>query len=465
MLRFYPKSFWREPGKLKFPKKSSHKPALKIIHIDAFPKSVYTTCTLYPNHRLKFKERLPDMSISRLARSIVTSPTLKLNEEARLLKEKGESVINLGIGEPKNKTPINAILSSAAMLNAGEVKYTPTDGIPSLKQAILRYTEENYDKLVQPENVIVCDGAKQCLFNIFYTLLNPQDEVIILAPHWVSYPEIVKMVYGRPVIVTPENGGFHPRMEDILRAVSPLTKAMIINNPNNPSGVIYSDEFICEIVEFCEKKGIYLVTDDIYHKLVFDGLKPAPAYRYSKKDIESTHIIVVNGISKLYGMTGFRIGWVVAPRELVQVMTNIQAQTISCVSGLLQAAAVGALNGLQSVVENLRLTIQNNRDVVMQELKSFNGVRCESPQGTFYCLPDFRSYKNSSIELSNLLLKKALVVTVPGIEFGMEGHLRLSFSGSVKDLTEGIARMKWALDPTSPNEIYIGDRKQIRDWL
>jgi aspartate aminotransferase len=405
------------------------------------------------------------MSISRLARSIVESPTLRLNEEARILREKGEPVINLGIGEPKNKTPITAILSSAARLSTGDVKYTPTDGIPSLKKAIVRYTEENYDKIVQPENIIVCDGAKQCLFNIFFTLLNPQDEVIILAPHWVSYPEIVRMVYGIPVIVTPEDGGFHPRMEDITRAVGPATKAIIVNNPNNPSGVVFSDGFICEIVEFCEKKGIYLVMDDIYHKLFFDGKRPATAYHYSDKDLEATHIIVVNGVSKLYGMTGFRIGWVVAPRKLIQVMTNIQAQTTSCVSVVLQAAAEGALNGVQSVVENLRLSIQNNRDVIMQELKTFNDVRCVKPDGTFYCLPDMRAYNGDSVALSNLLLKKALVVTVPGKEFGMEGYLRLSYSGSVKDLTEGIDRMKWALDPTSPNEIYIGDRKVIRDWL
>ncbi len=149
-----------------------------------------------------------------------------------------------------------------------------------------------------------------------------------------------------------------------------------------------------------------------------------------KKSLKSTHIIVVNGVSKVYGMTGFRIGWVVAPRKLVQVMTNVQAQTTSCVSVVLQAAAEGALNGVQSVVENLRLSIQNNRDVVMQELKTFNDVRCVKPEGTFYCLPDFRAYNANSVELSNLLLKKARVVTVPGKEFGMEGHLRLSYSGS-----------------------------------
>lgn len=405
------------------------------------------------------------MSISILAKSIAESPTIRLNEEARLLRERGEAVIHLGIGEPKNRAPIAALLSAAAKLNTGDIKYTPTDGIPSLKKAIVRYTEENYDKIVAPENVIVSAGAKQAIYNILYTLLNPQDEVLILAPYWVSYPEMVKMVYGIPVIVTPEDGSFHPRMEDILKAVTPSTRAIIVNSPNNPSGVVFSDEFIAQIVEFCEKKNVYLIMDDIYHKLVFDGTKAAPAYRFSGKDIESTKIIVVNGVSKLYGMTGFRIGWAVASRQLVEIMTNVQSQVTSTTSSFLQVAAEGALTGLQSVTENLRLTIQNNRDVVMQELKSFAGVKCVKPGGTFYCLPDFRAYSNNSIELSNLLLKKAFVVTVPGKEFGMEGHLRLSYAGSMKDVTEGIARIKWVLDPNSPNDIYIGDKKMIRDWM
>lgn len=405
------------------------------------------------------------MNVSQLARSIAESPTLKLNEQARLLKEKGEAVIHLGAGEPKNKAPISAILSAAAKLNAADIKYTPTDGIPSLKKAIIKYTEENYDRLVGPENVIVSAGAKQSVYNILYTVINPQDEVIILAPYWVSYPEMVKMVYGVPVIVTPEDGSFYPRMEDVLKAVSTYTRAIIVNSPNNPSGVMYSDDFIAQIVEFCEHKGIYLIMDDIYHKLVFDGKVAPSCYKYTKKDIESTHIIVVNGVSKLYGMTGFRIGWAIASRRLVEIMTNVQSQITSCTSVLLQAAAEGALTGLQSVVESLRLTLENNRNIMMQELQSFSGIRVTKPDGTYYCLPDFRAYSNNSVELSQFLLKKALVVTVPGKEFGMEGHLRLSYAGSAKDITEGIARIKWALDPNSPNEIYIGDRKLVRDWL
>lgn len=405
------------------------------------------------------------MSISTLARSIAESPTLKLNEEAARLRERGEAVIHLGIGEPKNKAPIAALLSAAAKLNTGDIKYAPTDGLPSLKKAIIRYTEENYDKLVAPENVIVSAGAKQAIFNVLYTILNPQDEVILLAPYWVSYPEMVKMVYGVPVIVRPEDGSFHPRMADIERAVSPSTKAIIVNSPNNPSGVMFSEEFIADIVDFCERRGIYLIMDDIYHKLVFDGKKAPSAYKYTSKDIESSRLIIINGVSKTYGMTGFRIGWAIAPRKLVEIMTNVQGQITSCTSPFLQAAAEGALNGLQSVVENLRLTIENNRNVMLQELRSLTGVKVTKPDGTFYCLPDFRAYSNNSVELANFLLKKALVVTVPGKEFGMEGHLRLSYAGTVKDVTEGIARIKWALDPNAPNEIYIGDKKVVRDWL
>lgn len=410
------------------------------------------------------------MSLSRIASAIPASPTLALNEEAQLLREKGEPVINLGIGEPKNKTPISAILSSAARLAGGDVKYVPTDGTPSLKKAIVRYMEDNYNRVVAPYNIIVSDGAKQSLWNVLFTLLNPQDEVIVLAPYWVSYPEMIRMIGGVPVIVTPEDGGFIPRFDEIVRVVSSYTKAIIVNSPNNPSGVIYPPDLIGQIVELCESKGIYMICDDIYHKLVFDGQVAVPAYRYTNKDIENSKIIVVNGVAKLYGMTGFRIGWTVAPRRLVEIMTNVQSQTTTCVSPVMQAAAEGALLGMQSVVESLRLTIQNNRDVLMQELSTLPDVHCIKPQGTFYALPDFRAYLRKSVaststELAQFLLRKALVVTVPGKEFGMEGYLRLSYAGSVKDLTEGIARIKWALDPNAPSEIYIGDRKMVRDWL
>ncbi len=405
------------------------------------------------------------MAVSQLAKTINESPTLRLNEQARILRAKGEPVIHLGIGEPKNKTPISALLSCAACLNAGDIKYTPTDGVPSLKKAIVRFTEENYNKLVNPENIIVSTGAKQSIYNILFTVVNPQEEVILLAPYWVSYPEMIKMVSGVPVVVVPEDGSFHPSMRDIEPVVSSKTRAIILNSPNNPSGVLYSGDFIAELVEYCERKGIYLICDDIYRKLIFDDKISVPAYQYTKEDIESSHLIVVNGVSKMYGMTGFRLGWVVGPRELVKVMTNIQAQMTSNPPVVSQAAAEGALMGDQGVVESLRLTIQNNRDVMLKELMGLNGIQVTKPDGTFYCLPDFRSFQMASTDLARFLLEKALLVTVPGSEFGMDGYLRLSYAGSIKDIKNGIERLKWALDPESPNEIYIGNRILTRDWL
>ena len=405
------------------------------------------------------------MSISLQARGIAPSPTFALNEKARLLREKGEPVINLGIGEPKNKTPITAILSSVARLREGDVKYTRVDGIPSLKKAIIRYTEENYGRVVAPENIIVTNGAKQSLFNILYTLLNPQDEVILLAPYWVSYPEMVKMCYANPVIVVPEDGTFYHRMEEVERVASSYTKAIILNSPNNPSGAMYPAEFIAKMVDFCERRGIYLIMDDIYHKLVYQRNQWKPAWNYTDKDIENTRVIVVNGVSKLYGMTGFRVGWTIAPRKLVEIMTNVQGQMTSNPAIVLQSAAEGALTGQQGLVENLRMTFENNRQIILNELKAFSDLKVVPPDGTFYVMPDFRAYGEDSTKIANFLLEKALVVTVPGKEFGMEGFIRLSFAGAVKDIIEGIERLRWALDPKAPNEIYIGDRKLIRDWL
>jgi len=405
------------------------------------------------------------MSFSQVAREIPASPTLALNDEARLLRLKGEPVIHLGSGEPKNRAPVTAVLGAAAKLKEAEVKYTPSEGTPALRKAIIRYTEECYGRLVAPENVLVSNGAKQALWNLLYTLLDPQDEVVILAPYWVSYPEMVKMVYGVPVIVTPEDGTFHPRMQDVEQVVGSYTKAIVCNSPNNPSGVMYSREFIQELTEFCEAKGIWLISDDIYHQLVFDGKRWPSPYDFTDKSTEDSRVVVVNGVSKVYGMTGFRIGWTVGSKKLTEVMTNVQSQTTSTASGVLQAAAAAALSGVQSNVGALRQTLQNNRDIMLRELKAFSGVKCASPDGAFYCLPDFRAYGEDSVRMSRHLLDRARVVTVPGKEFGMEGHLRLSICGSVKDIKEGIERIKWALDPESPNELFIGERKLVRDWL
>jgi aspartate aminotransferase len=204
--------------------------------------------------------------------------------------------------------------------------------------------------------------------------------------------------------------------------------------------------------------------DDIYHRLIFDGKKPINALKYAKKQDENSKMIIVNGVSKQYAMTGFRIGWAVGNKKVIAAMSNIQGHQTSGPSVLLQKAAVGALNGIQSSVESLRVTLENNRNVMLGLLNSFDGVKVTKPDGTFYCFADFSVYNKSSNALSAFLIDKVQVLTVPGAEFGLEGYLRLSYCGTIKDIQDGIERMKWALDPNSPNELYIGDRKLVRDW-
>ncbi len=404
------------------------------------------------------------MSLSQLARSISESPTLKLNETAARLRDKGEPVIHLGGGEPKSKAPIDAILNCTALLNTGEIRYSPADGIPALKKAIIRYTEEHYGRVVAPENVIASSGAKQSIMVALHAILDPKDEVIFPAPYWVSYPEMIKLAGGMPVPVTALDGGFQPTVQEIADCIGSYTKAIILNSPNNPSGAMYSREFVAEIVQICEKRNIWLIMDDTYNRLVFDGRAPVNCYDFTDQDIEASKLIVVNCVSKMYAMTGFRLGWAVGNRELVRAMTNIQSQETSGPSTPSQWAAVGALNGIQSPIDSLRMTLENNRNVMVNRLKAIPGVQVTNPAGTFYCFPDFSAYEKSSQKLAAFLLDKVRVVTVPGKEFGMEGRLRMSYCGTIREIREGIERIQWAIDPNSPNELYLGDRKLVRDW-
>jgi aspartate aminotransferase len=405
------------------------------------------------------------MSLSIIARSISESPTLKLNETADKLRQKGEPVIHLGGGEPKGKAPIDALVAGAGLLNSGEIRYTPADGIGPLKKAIVRYTEEFYGKLVSPDNIMASSGAKQAIMVAMQAVLNPQDEVVYPAPYWVSYPEMAKLCGAIGVPVKADDGGFQPTLADMEEAVGSYTKMIILNSPNNPSGFSYTKEFIAGIVELCEKRGLYLIMDDIYHRLLFDGRKLISAYEFAKDQTESSKLIIVNGVSKMYAMTGFRIGWAVANKQLIEAMTNIQGHQTSGPSALLQYAAAAALNGVQSSVDALRMTLENNRNVLVERLKAFAGIKLIVPHGTFYSFPDFRAYEKDSLKLSKFLLDKVRVVVVPGKDFGLEGHIRISYCGTIKDITEGIERIRWALDPNAPNELYIGQRKLVRDWL
>jgi aspartate aminotransferase len=239
---------------------------------------------------------------------------------------------------------------------------------------------------------------------------------------------------------------------------------MIINSPNNPSGAMYTEEFIADIVRLSEKRDLYLIMDDIYHRLVFDGKKWPNPLEYATKPIDESKLIVVNGVSKQYAMTGFRIGWAVGARDLIEVMTNIQGHQTSGPSVVLQMAAAGAINGVQSCVESLRVTLENNRNVMLGLLNTIEGVKVAKPDGTFYCFANFEKYEKNSQKLAQFLIDKVQVLTVPGAEFGADGYLRLSYCGTIKEIQEGIQRIKWALDPNSPDELYIGNRKVVRNW-
>ncbi len=404
------------------------------------------------------------MSISQIASSVGESATLALNEKASVLKAKGEPLIHLGGGEPKAKAPMDALLAAAAMLSSGEIRYTPSSGTPAMKAAVIRYTQEYYGRKVTPDHVIATSGAKQSIMVALRAILDPLDEVVFPAPYWVSYPEMVRLCGAVPVPAIPEDGTLVPTAEDIISRVGSHTKAILINSPSNPSGLMIPKEVVKEVVEFCEKEGIYLITDDIYHRLVFDGKKWTNPYEFAKDLGDTSKLIVINGVSKAYAMTGFRIGWAVANPKLIEVMGNIQSHETSGPAGLLQVGAVAAINGIQSSVENLRIQLENRKNILMSKLKAFDGVKVAEPEGTFYAFADFRAYEKDSLKLSTLLLDKVQVVTVPGVAFGVEGHLRISYCGPEKDVIEGIERIKWALDPNSPNELYLGNRKLVRDW-
>jgi len=405
------------------------------------------------------------MSISLIGKSIGESATLLLNEKAAILRAKGEPIIHLGGGEPQSKTPIDAITNFSGLVASGEIRYTPVDGTMEMKKAIIRYMDEYYGRKFMPEHVIASAGAKQAIMVAMQAILDPQDEVIFPAPYWVSYPEMAKLCGAIPVPVLPEDGTFHPRMQDIIQNVTSYTKLIILNSPNNPTGVLYSDDFIREVVEFCEKEGLYLIMDDIYHRLVFDGKKAANPYDYVTVHDDNSKLIVVNGVSKQYAMTGFRIGWAAGSEKVIKVMSNIQGHQTAGPAVILQKAAIGAINGVQSGVESLRMTLENNRNVMLERLDGFEGVKATKPDGTFYVFVDFSVYDKNSRRLSEFLLEKVRVLTMPGIEFGLDGYLRLSTCGSIKDIIKGIERIKWALDPNSPNELFIGERKLVRDWL
>ena len=405
------------------------------------------------------------MSLSQIAQMIGESATLKLNETATTLRDQGEQVIHLGGGEPKSSPPDCALEAAHEKLNRGDIRYGPASGIPDLKKAVVAYTSKYYQHDVTPKHVIASSGAKQALMISLQALVDPGDEVVYPAPYWVSYPEMVRICGGVGVPATPADGSFYPTLADIERCTSPRTKAVLINSPNNPSGAMYSEAFVADIVGFCESRGLYLIMDDIYHRLIFDGREPISCYRFARQQDDDSKIVVINGVSKQYAMTGFRIGWAVASPTLIKAMTKLQAHQTSGPAMVMQHAAIGAIHGDQADVASLRATLEHNREVLMECLDTISGVKVSKPDGTFYAFVDFSAFGKGATELSAFLLEKVRVVTVPGDDFGTKGHLRISTCGSAEEIKEGVARIRWALDPSAPDELIIGDRRLVRDWM
>jgi aspartate aminotransferase len=385
------------------------------------------------------------MRISQIAAGISESVTLKVNATAAALKAASEPVIHLGGGEPVSKAPLGAIQAGAALLATGEIRYTPASGTPALKKAVIGYTEKYYGRSVEPHNVMISSGAKQAIMVALQTVVDPSDEVIFPRPYWVSYPDMARLCGGVPVPVEASDGSLRPSVDDIARRITPRTKVILINSPNNPTGVMYSGEFIAGIVALCEQRGVYLIMDDIYHRLIFDGRQPINCYDYATQTGEDSNLIVVNGVSKQYAMTGFRIGWAVASRKLIEVMGIIQGHQTSGPSALSQQAAFGALTGDQSSVDTLRATLEEHRNVLLDCLGSIQNINVTRPEGTFYSFVDFRQHEPDSLKLAQYLIEEAKVATVPGIAFGMDGFLRISFCGSKDDIVEGLARIRSAL--------------------
>jgi aspartate aminotransferase len=386
------------------------------------------------------------MILSKLSESIKPSPTLTLNTKAAKMKQEGKNVIHLGGGEPKSFVPEAAIERAINMLKTRVVRYTPVAGTPEMKKAVIYYTEKYYDKKVTAENVIVSSGAKQTLMVALQAVLDPGDEVIFPAPYWVSYPDMVKLAYGNPVAVKPESPDFQITLDEIKKNLSQRTKVILLNSPNNPSGKVYSEEFLKSVTEFCEENDLLLIMDEIYRELIFSESKHGNTFNYSNPDIDSSNVLVVNGISKQYAMTGFRIGWGIGAKKLISAMTKIQGHQTSCSSSLSQTAAVGAIYNGDKDIELLRESLERKRDILVKELSKIKNVKLNVPHSTFYSLVDFSAYEKDSHKLAEYLIEKAEVVTVPGKDFGIDGHLRISFCGPEDELIEGLRRIGKALE-------------------
>ncbi len=380
---------------------------------------------------------------------IGTSATLRITAKAKAMKAEGIDVIDLSVGEPDFPTPRNVKEAAKRAIDHDFTKYTATEGIPELREAICRRLREDHQLEYSPDQVIVSCGAKQSLANLCTALLNKGDEVIIPVPYWVSYPSMVSLAKGEPVFVrTTEENGFCMTPEQLKESISSRTKALILNNPSNPTGAAYERDALGELAEIAVQEGLFIIADEIYEKLVYDGFRFYSVASFGEKIRQRT--ILVNGVSKAYSMTGWRIGWAIGPREIIGGMNAVQSHTTSNANSVAQMASLEALQGPQGDIFRMVSEFQRRRDLMLFKLRSIPGVSCFRPKGAFYLFPNFSAYYNkehngtlirNSHGLAYYLLKHAHVALVPGDGFGADEFLRFSYATSVENIEEGMGRV------------------------
>ncbi len=382
------------------------------------------------------------MKLSQRVMQLTPSATMAVKRAADELKRRGINVIDLGPGEPDFPTPEHIKRAAEEALAQNFTKYTAETGIWELRDAIAQKYNREYGTRYAAENVLVTSGAKQALYNIAVALFEPGDEVLIPVPYWVSYPEQVKLVEATPVFIKPDRD-FQLSAALIKDYITPRTKALILNSPNNPAGTVLDRKQLQEIIELARQHKLWVIYDECYEKFIYEG------EHVSAVEFDSEFVIAVNSVSKTYAMTGWRLGWSVAPKELTQAMAAIQSHVTSHPTSISQKAALAAITGDQSCVAAMLSEYRRRREVVLSELEKIEGIDFAIPQGAFYVFPEVSSFFNgeakNSVDLARYLLNKAHVAVVPGAAFGADSYVRLSYATSLEQLREGLKRFREGL--------------------
>ncbi|MES0855755.1 pyridoxal phosphate-dependent aminotransferase [Geobacillus sp. G4] len=386
------------------------------------------------------------MKLAKRVASLTPSATLAITAKAKELKAAGYDVIGLGAGEPDFNTPQHIIAAAIKAMNEGHTKYTPSGGLPALKEEIIKKFARDQGLSYEPAEIIVCVGAKHALYTLFQVLLDEGDEVIIPTPYWVSYPEQVKLAGGVPVYVEGlEENDFKMTPDQLKQAITPKTKAVIINSPSNPTGMIYTAEELKALGEVCLAHGVLIVSDEIYEKLIYGGAKHVSIAELSPELKEQT--IIINGVSKSHSMTGWRIGYAAGPKDIIQAMTDLASHSTSNPTSIAQYAAIAAYSGPQEPVEQMRQAFEERLNIIYDKLVQIPGFTCIKPQGAFYLFPNARKAADMAEcrtvdEFVAALLEEAKVALVPGSGFGAPDYVRLSYATSLEALETAIERIR-----------------------